>query len=75
MIKCVKKSCLNCHELHFVNQFDNVIEEIINFNDNFNGFDVALDSLKLEKGDKELGIIGSWIAIHITNSQDVFLDF
>jgi len=56
MIKCVKKLCLKCHELYFVIQFDIVIEEIINFNNNFNGFDVALDSLKLEKGDKKLGL-------------------
>ncbi len=56
MIKCVKKLCLNGHELHFNIQFDIVIEEIINSNNNFNGFDVALDSLELEKGDKKLGL-------------------
>lgn len=56
MIKCVKKLCLKGHELHFNIQFDIVIEEIINFNSNFNGFDVALDSLELEKGDKKLGL-------------------
>jgi hypothetical protein len=51
MIKCVKNLCLKGHEL----QFDIVIEHIINFNDNLNGFDVAFDSFELEKGDKELG--------------------
>jgi hypothetical protein len=56
MIKCVKKLCLNGHELHFNIQFDIVIEEIINSNNNFNGFDVTLDSLELEKGDKKLGL-------------------
>ncbi len=54
MIKCVKKLCLKGHELHFVIQFDIVIEKIFNFNDNFKGFDVAPDSLELEKRTKNL---------------------